>query len=1480
MRFFSNLILPVVAALSLLQCMAPAEFENVVDSLPGADKSDGAVSDVSDLSDQRPSDLSEMSEMSEMSDQEGRPSELSEMSEMSDLSEQRPSELSEMSDSSDACQPSCVGKACGDDGCGGFCGQCPENQTCSEGQCVCMVDECDVEAEKTCCDGLSYKQCTVTNGCGTWGECQACEGQYMGCKDLQDPICQCIPQCDLLGHQCGPDGCGGNCLDKCGELLGLFKCGGEENPNQCMPDCEKLCEGIACGTITAFKNWDADWTLKPDPAEACLCGTCEPKAGSPCEEVVGCDKKDGCTYTPNDDLCPDDEIACTIASCVKDQGCLVSLENNECPPESPCTLWACDPAQGGGDPKTGCYPTFTQNACDDGNLCTLNDTCSGGACNGDPVNCDDGQVCNGLEGCDAATGDCITSIPAPDIDDGLACTEDSCLETEELGATIVHMPQHEKCADTFDCTTDLCVEGVGCQHTAAPGFCKTNACSLEVACDPAKAPAGSGCVDVKILDCDDGNDCTNDGCDFQTGCFHKPVEDGVGCDDGDECTDGDGCAGGICIGTPKKCVDDNVCTTDSCDAATGICKFPATGDGGACDDGDPCTLGGKCQQGKCIPDANGADSDCKSDSDWDNDGTANALDLCPFSFDPAGNPDENGIPGPDACEKLSDHGTFSCNRSLHFDQGGGWSKYRRTSEPVELPLLNGYVDDSVLKLMRFDGDMVDSSPNGADGELWGQITFSDGAFAGGGKAVKCNGQEGDASLGQVNLTTRGTMCFWLKTTSTDYWSMGRRTQWNGTFELSLMPGAGPVEDTLSVKSCGDVGCNANRCVQTTLPVAIADGKWHNYCLAWDLAATGADSFHFIVDGTLSTSVPCGGAGAVTPPSLDLFSVCYLLWEDGSKGAAGNGLVDDFVIFDRMVLPDQIVAYYRSGQPFGTSFVSGAQADFDDVRVTETPASEEPGGVFVRPAQVLGKRVHSDSACPVGASAATFADRDDLCGVYGYWKLDGNGKDVLGAHDGAVANQFKTDAGFLGKADTAFYTVSDGNDLSIPNLAFQNMGDMSAGVTVEAWVMWDGGYENEGNQQGTIFEFSPFSTGSPPLRLLVHEGNLTCTAVDGNWGGYEVAMNGGMYPLVWYHAACRFLPKTFELALFVNGGKVASKKLGWGLYSPSGDHAFVGRGKLVGYGYKGRIDELLVHMVAKSDRYLYNRAQPGVPMLRFLANTAVAGYQSGVDKLFATHGYTLHYGCPAATMAVPFTGTGDAGGHDDPASYGILSKSLGYRGWWRFDVGDQSGFMDSSWTGKVLAVPGNTAQYWPTSTWGPEGMAVTFNDADDVLEVAYPYGEMFEAPPATFEALVLLGKLGKQSVARWGYSGTIYKWRLYFFGDNRVAIALNTAAHWLLGNATATVNQWTHIAGTVSAGNVLDAKAGYQGSGGSLTGSGGMGTFSGDEVLSVGNDKGEPSDYHFRGSIDSLRIMARQLPVDEFLHHPMLQYSYNASQCGQ
>jgi hypothetical protein len=84
--------------------------------------------------------------------------------------------------------------------------------------------------------------------------------------------------------------------------------------------------------------------------------------------------------------------------------------------------------------------------------------------------------------------------------------------------------------------------------------------------------------------CDDGNICTDDGCDPASGCVF--TNNTIACDDESACTDNDVCAGGVCAGTQTICDDENACTDDSCDPATG-CVF--SDNTAACDDSNACT---------------------------------------------------------------------------------------------------------------------------------------------------------------------------------------------------------------------------------------------------------------------------------------------------------------------------------------------------------------------------------------------------------------------------------------------------------------------------------------------------------------------------------------------------------------------------------------------------------------------------------------------------------------------------------------------------------------------------------------------------------------------------------------------------------------------------------------------------------------------------------------------------------------------------
>jgi TolB protein len=137
-------------------------------------------------------------------------------------------------------------------------------------------------------------------------------------------------------------------------------------------------------------------------------------------------------------------------------------------------------------------------------------------------------------------------------------------------------------------------------------------------------------------DCDDGNPCTKDKCDQDTGaCEFKPHDFGnhygqpIACDDGNACTSADACHAGLCAGTNvadgTACNDGDACTRSdacqagsctgadpvvcaasdqcheagTCDPASGTCSDPAVPDGTACQDTATCSGPDTCQGGVC-----------------------------------------------------------------------------------------------------------------------------------------------------------------------------------------------------------------------------------------------------------------------------------------------------------------------------------------------------------------------------------------------------------------------------------------------------------------------------------------------------------------------------------------------------------------------------------------------------------------------------------------------------------------------------------------------------------------------------------------------------------------------------------------------------------------------------------------------------------------------------------------------------------------
>ena len=144
--------------------------------------------------------------------------------------------------------------------------------------------------------------------------------------------------------------------------------------------------------------------------------------------------------------------------------------------------------------------------------------------------------------------------------------------------------------------------GAGCgssAHTAT----KADAASADADAAPACTPAK----------CDDGSPCTDDSCDAAGACVHSAHDD-IACDDHNACTFGDTCSATVCAGVPVVCNDGSVCTSDSCDPASG-CVFEAH-DGVPCLTKDYCTKFSTCSNKVCV----GVPVVCKDDNVCTDDG--------------------------------------------------------------------------------------------------------------------------------------------------------------------------------------------------------------------------------------------------------------------------------------------------------------------------------------------------------------------------------------------------------------------------------------------------------------------------------------------------------------------------------------------------------------------------------------------------------------------------------------------------------------------------------------------------------------------------------------------------------------------------------------------------------------------------------------------------------------------------------------------
>ncbi len=489
---------------------------------------------------------------------------------------------------------------------------------CNEGVCDAQAEACVPRplSDGTACDDGIF--CTVGDSC----QAGTCEGSARDCSAAGDQcnegVCDeqagaCVPEpvaddttCDdglycTVDDSCQQGQCTGGSPRECSASGGSCRTGTcDEQADSCTGD--PVADGTAC-TNSEFCTVN----------DTCLAGDCvagDPRdcsaAGDQCNDGVCDEANRTCVPQPvADGTTCDDGQFCTADDVCNSGTCEGSTRDCSGAGDQ-CNDGTCDESNDACVPQ----PISDGTSCDDGQFCTVSDTCTSGTCGGSARSCDSASdQCNdGV--CDEDADSCV----ADPVDDGTSCDDsqfctvnDVCTAGSCGGASRDCSAAGDQCNDgVCDENNDLCyaepvADGTSCDDSAW--------CTVGDACS-------SGICDGESRDCSAEDDQCNDGaCDESNDtCYPEPVADGTVCDDGAWCTVNDTCTSGTCEGGSRDCSSyDAQCSVGTCDDGGDECFAEPVADGTSCDDSDSCTANDECNSGTCSGVSNYPVADAGSD---------------------------------------------------------------------------------------------------------------------------------------------------------------------------------------------------------------------------------------------------------------------------------------------------------------------------------------------------------------------------------------------------------------------------------------------------------------------------------------------------------------------------------------------------------------------------------------------------------------------------------------------------------------------------------------------------------------------------------------------------------------------------------------------------------------------------------------------------------------------------------------------------
>ncbi len=552
-------------------------------------------------------------------------------------------------------QPVADGGTC-DDG-----NPCTKGDQCLKGACSGGADTCKCKIDTDCeddgnlCNGIQF--CDKTDNGGT---CKPNPATVINCNDQADSTC--------LKNTCVP------ALGTC-KLSATSEGKTCDDANTCTTG--ETCVGGACtaGTDTCKCNTNADCAGKEDGNFCNGTMFCNKQTGG-CElnpaTIVTCPTVNDTACAKN--VCVPASGKCEVyaRAAVNQIGCQAvdlggGIVAQFCLFAPPSAGNAADPGPFGCEDGEKCT---TGDVCD-GKVCKPGAKVCDCATDADCASKDDGNLCNGTQYCDPVAGKCAvnpaTVVTCQSVDD-TACSKNTC-NPKSGQCSYVVQPGGTPCDDGDACTSgDSCAQGK-CATGKFTCECKADADCIDVDgdlctgtfyCDKSgsKPVCKLNAKSVVVCPGVDDTACLKNVCNPKLGaCQPTAAAPGSLCDDGEPCTKGDVCKlgscvpgtfsceckvdadcaskedGNLCNGTlicdksgpapackPKpnsvvSCpsVDDTQCSKNTCNVKSGLCGFIDLPTGAKCDDGELCTAGDSCYQGKCA--AGTFTCACKSDSD-------------------------------------------------------------------------------------------------------------------------------------------------------------------------------------------------------------------------------------------------------------------------------------------------------------------------------------------------------------------------------------------------------------------------------------------------------------------------------------------------------------------------------------------------------------------------------------------------------------------------------------------------------------------------------------------------------------------------------------------------------------------------------------------------------------------------------------------------------------------------------------------------